>query len=77
MAISHAFAQVGVQATAHQLRHFYATELLASGADIRIVQTLMRHENLSTTAIYTKVSEEQQRAALAGLPSINPRLRYS
>lgn len=66
-AISNAFAQVGVHATAHQLRHFYATELLASGVDIRVVQTLMRHENLSTTAIYAKVSEEQQREAIAKL----------
>lgn len=75
--ISHAFTQVGINATAHQLRHFYGTELLANGTDVRVVQTLMRHENLSTTAIYTRVSVEQQRAALDRLPTLSNRMRYS
>src|SRR5665647_3016717 len=40
-----------VPGTAHQLRHWYGTELVHSGVDIRIVQTLMRHADLSTTAL--------------------------
>lgn len=72
--ISNAFERVGVHATAHQLRHFYATYLVEQGVNIRVVQTLMRHENLNTTALYAKVSTDLQRAALDRLPSFGLRL---
>ena len=62
-----AFSRVGVTMTSHQLRHYFATALLEGGADARVVQTLMRHENLSTTALYMGVSVRQQRAALEAL----------
>jgi len=61
------FAALGVDGSIHRCRHSYATNLLRNGANIRVVQTLMRHESLATTAKYTAVDEDERIRAIAGL----------
>lgn len=58
-------AELDTKVTPRMLRHSAATQLIECGVDIRLIQRLLGHASLRTTAIYTHVSDEHLMARLS------------
>lgn len=62
------FADLGINATAHQLRHRFGTKTYAACHDLRVTQELMGHSSPHTTQVYTAFARSEARAAVMALP---------
>jgi len=67
IAISRYLRDLGIDATAHRARHWFATEVYAQGHDIRVTQELLGHSDPSTTAGYVAYSHVDAAAAVGAL----------
>jgi site-specific recombinase XerD len=65
-------AEIKKRVTPHTLRHSFATHLLEQDIDIRVIQVLLGHAKLDTTALYTRVASNRIRAVMSPLDRLTP-----
>jgi site-specific recombinase XerD len=67
-----ALARIDKRVSMHTLRHCFATHLLEQKEDIRVIQVLLGHKKLETTALYTQVATATLREVISPLESTRP-----
>lgn len=65
-------AEIGKRVSMHTLRHSFATHLLEQNIDIRVIQVLLGHAELKTTALYTQVATNTIRSVMSPLDRLTP-----
>ena len=65
-------AGIAKRVSLHTLRHSFATDLLEHGEDIRVIQVLLGHKKLETTALYAQVATRTLRAVTSPLDRLTP-----
>ena len=63
-------SRIGKKASVHTLRHSYATHLLESGVDLRIIQLYLGHKHIQSTVLYTHLTAEVRQATRASIDAL-------